>query len=256
MMTAADIAALLAQARAEARVVHIDDLAGLIGSVEDAYRVQSELAALPGGSISGWKVTALKPEDQRKYLATGPVAGPLFAPYVDMSPAKLSLSRLIAPVFECEVAFILGADLPSRSTPYDRSEVEAAVEAVVAAFEIPDGRVEPGLTELVTLADAMGNGAFIVGTPVSRWRDLDLGNIAITLTADNGENLVGNSSRILGNPFLALLALANAQPLADGGLKKGQIVTTGTCTTPVPVRAGTYVGEFGPLGRVRVSFAD
>jgi len=100
----------------------------------------------------------------------------------------------------------------------------------------------------------MGNGALIVGAPVANWRDLDLGNIAITLTADNGERLVGNSNRILGNPFLALLALANAQPLGAGGLKKGQIVTTGTCTTPAPVRTGAYVGAFGPLGAVRVNF--
>jgi len=125
---------------------------------------------------------------------------------------------------------------------------------VVAAIEVPDCRVAANAPELVKLADDMGNGAFVVGAPMTRWREIDLGNIAITLTADNGENLAGNSARILGNPLLALIALANAQPLAAGGLKKGQIVTTGTCTTPVPPRAGTYVGEFGPLGAVRVRF--
>ena len=204
--------------------------------------------------MRGWKVTALSPQDQRKYFAGTPVAGPLFAPYVDNSPASLTLSRFVAPMFECEIAFVLGADLPSRPTPYERGEVEAAVAAVVAAFEIPDNRVATDASALVVLADAMGNGAFVVGEPAPRWRDLDLGNIAITLTADNGEHLVGASGRILGNPFLALLALANAHPLGAGGLKKGQIVTTGTCTTPVPVRAGAYVGDFGPLGTVRVRF--
>ena len=253
-MNTADIASRLTKARIEARTVQIENLNGLIANVDDAYRVQTELATLAGGGVRGWKVTALTPQDQGKYFAASPVAGPLFAPYVDASPAKFTLSRFVAPVFECEIAFVLGADLPSRSAPYDRREVEAAVEAVVAAIEIPDSRVEAGATALVTLADAMGNGAFIVGAPVSRWRELDLTNIAITMTADNGEHLVGNSNRILGNPFLAVLALANAHPLGAGGLKKGQIVTTGTCTTPVPCRAGTYVAEFGPLGTVCVRF--
>lgn len=251
-MNAADVARRLTRARNEARAIDIN--AGLINSVEDAYRVQSELAALAGGPVRGWKVTALTPPDQGKYLSHRPVAGPIFAPYVDNSPAKLALSRFIAPLFECEIAFVLGADLPQRSTPYDRRDIEAAVEAVVAAFEIPDSRAPANAPDLVKLADAMGNGALIVGVPAAKWRDLDLGDIAITLTADNGERFVGNSNRILGNPFLALLALANAQPLAAGGLKKGQIVTTGTCTTPAPVRAGAYVGDFGPLGAVRVEF--
>ena len=253
-MKAAEIAARLAQARAEARLVEIENLNELIASVDDAYRVQSELAALPGGDVRGWKVTALAPQDQKKYFASGPVAGPLFAPFVVKSPASLALSRFVAPVFECEVAFVLGDDLPSRPTPYERHEVEAAVAAVVAAFEIPDNRVATTASALVVLADAMGNGAFVVGEPVTRWRDFDLGNIAVTLTADNGEHLVGNSDRIPGNPFLALLALANAQPLGAGGLQKGQIVTTGTCTTPAPVRAGAYIGDFGPLGTVRAQF--
>jgi 2-keto-4-pentenoate hydratase len=46
------------------------------------------------------------------------------------------------------------------------------------------------------------------------------------------------------------MALANAQPLPAGGLRRGQIVTTGTCTTPVPLRAGRYAADFGPLGVV------
>jgi 2-keto-4-pentenoate hydratase len=48
--------------------------------------------------------------------------------------------------------------------------------------------------------------------------------------------------------------LANAQPLPAGGLKRGQIVTTGTCTTPIPPKLGTYVGEFGALGTLRLDF--
>ena len=62
----------------------------------------------------------------------------------------------------------------------------------------------------------------------------------------------GRSARILGNPLLAAIALANAQPLPAGGLKRGQIVTTGTCTIPIPPRPDQYVGDFGALGTLRL----
>ena len=83
----------------------------------------------------------------------------------------------------------------------------------------------------------MGNGAFIAGTPLRDWRKLDLDNLAVTLTHDGSVIDRGNSARILGNPLLAVIALANAQPLPSGGLKRGQIVTTGSCTTPTPAKA-------------------
>jgi 2-keto-4-pentenoate hydratase len=101
----------------------------------------------------------------------------------------------------------------------------------------------------------MGNGAFIVGEPVRDWRKLDLGRIGVTLTLDGKETWQGESARILGNPLLAVIALANAQPLPAGGLKRGQIVTTGTCTTPIAPRAGAYVAKFDALGSVSVRFA-
>jgi 2-keto-4-pentenoate hydratase len=97
----------------------------------------------------------------------------------------------------------------------------------------------------------MGNGAFIAGTPVRDWRALDLGAIDIVLNFEASEAARGTSARILGKPLLAVVALANAQPLPGGGLKRGQIVTTGTCTTPIAPRAGAYVADFGRLGTVR-----
>ncbi|HEY6832550.1 MAG TPA: hypothetical protein VI251_08665 [Pseudolabrys sp.] len=252
-MSAQSFAAALAQARAEATIVGHAAWEGSIQSVSDAYAVQDELAR--GLVVRGWKVTALKPEQQRGYRSDRPVAGALLAPYVHSAPATLPLASFITPLLECEVAFILGADLPARATPYSREEIEAAIEAVVSVMEVADGRVAPGAPDLFKLADDMGNGAFIVGEPVREWRKLDLGRIGVTLTLDGKETWQGESARILGNPLLAVIALANAQPLPAGGLKRGQIVTTGTCTTPIAPRAGAYVAKFDALGSVSVRFA-
>jgi 2-keto-4-pentenoate hydratase len=247
----ADLAARFARARAETSVLP-DDPSSLIATIADAYEVQSNIIALAKG-VRGWKVSALTPAEQAKYRSDRPVAGPLLAPFVMPGPATFALSQFAAPLIECEVAFVLGADLPRREVPYERSEIEAAVEAVVAGIEIVDSRIPAGATDLLRLADSMANGAYVVGAPVSDWRDLDLASIAVALSADNGEQQSGSSARVLGNPLLAVLALANALPLAGPGLKKGHVITTGTCTPPVALRKGTYAADFGLLGQVRLS---
>ncbi len=247
----ARLAAALHAARNETRFA---DLAGhdLPQSVGNAYAVQAQIAGL-AGDVLGWKVTALGAEAQRQFSSSVPVAGPLLAPYVHAAPATLKHLSFLTPLLECEVAFLLGSDLPARAKSYGRDDIEAAIAAVVPVFEVVDARVKPDATDLTKLADCIGNGDFITGTPVTAWRKLDLRDVAITLSMNGVITERGSSARILGDPLLAVLALANAQPLS-GALKAGQIVTTGTCTNPLAVSPGEYAGEFGPLGEVRVTF--
>jgi 2-keto-4-pentenoate hydratase len=249
--TLADLAARFVRARADSAALP-DDPSALLATVADAYAVQSNIIALTG-DVRGWKVTGWTPADQAKYRSDRPVAGPLLAPFLVPSPAAFALSQFVAPLIECEVAFVLGADLPPREIPYERAEIEAAIETVVAGVEIVDSRIPAGATDLLRLADSMANGAYVTGAPAPDWRGLDLAGIPVAFNADNGDKESGLSTRVLGNPLLAVIALANAQPLAGPGLKKGHVITTGTCTPPVPLRRGAYVADFGPLGQVRLS---
>jgi 2-keto-4-pentenoate hydratase len=96
----------------------------------------------------------------------------------------------------------------------------------------------------------MGTGGCIVGRPVYEWRSLDLRARDVVLSQAGAEIERGPCARVLGDPLRAVLALANAQPLPAGGLRKGQIVMTGTCTRPVLLTAGDYVADFGSLGKL------
>jgi 2-keto-4-pentenoate hydratase len=245
------LAKQLHQARASARAIEVDPQE--MGSIDAAYAIQSELIALAGGKPKGWKVTALTPKDQQKFGVNRAVAGAVLEGFVYPSGAELKLSSFIAPLIECEIAFVLGADLPARRNPYSRSEVEAAIAAVVPVFEFPDSRVGAKAGDLVKLTDVMSNGALVTGGPVEDWRRLDLTRTAIRLTLDEAVVAEGTSARILGDPVLALIALANAYPLPSP-LRAGQVVTTGTCTDPLPVRAGRYVASFSGLSDVEVRF--
>jgi 2-keto-4-pentenoate hydratase len=243
-MTFAAFAQELVSARRDARRVNAE-LVPTVGSVSDAYRIQSELADMWAGDVRGWKVTALTAADQAKFSSSRPVAGALFGGHVHHAPFTLVLSNFVTPLLECEIAFVLGKDLPERAKPYLRHEVADAIAHVVTAFEIPDSRVAPEAPDLLKLADCMSNGAFVTGVST----DLaDVSSIDVVLRHDGVIVQRGNSARILGDPLLAVVALANAQPLPAAGLRKGQIVTTGTCTDPIDLRKGNYAAEFGPLG--------
>lgn len=251
-----DLTDELARARAETRILDANAWRHVVTSVEDGYAAQTLLAARAGDDVRGWKVTALSPEQQRLYLADRPVGGAMLAPFVHIAPATLSVGSFLTPLLECEVSFLLGADLPARDKPYTRADIEAAIEAVVPAMEIADCRWPDDAPGLLKLADSMGNGAFISGEPVANWRQLDLTAIDVTLSHDGKVSERGSSARILGNPLLAVIELANAQssaqPLPAGGLKRGQIVTTGTCTTPIRLLPGRYAGDYGALGTVQL----
>jgi 2-keto-4-pentenoate hydratase len=61
----------------------------------------------------------------------------------------------------------------------------------------------------------------------------------------------GSGAAVLGDPRLALAWIANEVAEFAGGLREGELVTTGTCVVPVPVRPGdNIIVDLGEIGRV------
>lgn len=254
----------LVAARRDARAVERWP-ADAIADLDDAYRLQSAVAAELGRTC-GWKVTAVT-EAQRTTLGVDrPIAGPLLAPWTFDARAgrpRLRLAAFVAAKLEGELAFELGADLPARATPYSRAEVERAVAALRVGVELVDSRLPPGSPTLAQLADAFNNGAYVAGPATADWRALDLAGDAIVLSRlDAGgaarEVSRGNARAILdGDPFAAVVMLANAQPTSGPGLRRGDLVTTGSCTGAPPLPGpGVYRADFGALGRFEFEVVD
>ncbi|MBI3451881.1 MAG: hypothetical protein HY057_03445 [Rhodospirillales bacterium] len=249
----AEAAGLIETARRTARLLGALPESCRPASLGDSYNIQAELAQRAGG-VAGWKIGALAPAQQARLGVDRPLAAPLLAPLVHASPAHLHVYRFIAPMIECEFAFALVCDLPPRPAPYDRAEVDAAVGALHPAIEIADARLGPAPAAPSYLADCMANGAFICGPAYPAWRALDLPRQAVVLHIDGREVARGAGAAIAGDPFAAVVALANAQPSAGEGLKAGQIITTGSCTGMLPIVGGSAaVADFGPLGEVRLT---
>ena len=239
-----------------------DDLA-------EAYRLQAAVAG-ELGAVAGWKVSAITADQQRAAGLTAPIAGTLLdawlidAPGSDAAsgPVRLRLTDFIAPQIECEFAFQFAERLPApAAAAYTRDEVAAAIASMRIGVEIVDPRLRRGKGMFIDLADSLNSGAFVAGPAADDWASIDFARSAISLGfvgADAGSASIelarGSGKAILGgDPFAAVVMLADTLHRQGSRLKAGDIVTTGSCTgAPRLPGPGLCTADFGSLGSIEI----
>lgn len=224
----------------------------------DGYRVQACLEAHSARPIRGWKIAATSLAGQRHINVDGPLAGRLLAENVvpEGEPVDLRANRML--VAEIEFVFRMGRTLPPRAEPYGQDEVMAAVAAAHVGIEVPDSRYTDftlaGAAQLI--ADDACADRFVLGRAMPEsWRERDLAAHAVQGRSSRGLVHDGQGANVLGDPRIALTWLANELSRHGVPLAADQIVTTGTCVTPIPVAPGDVVtGDYGDLGTIEVRF--
>ncbi|HTS53608.1 MAG TPA: fumarylacetoacetate hydrolase family protein [Burkholderiales bacterium] len=225
----------------------------------DGYAVQALLERRSAHPVFGWKIAATSQAGQRHIGVDGPLAGRLLRERVAGSGAELKLGANHMRVAEPEFAFRMLRDLPARAAAYSLNEVMAATDTLHPAIELPDSRYEDfcnvGAAQLI--ADNACAHYFVLGPAApNRWRSQDLVQQVVTGTVTDKLRCEGKGANVLGDPRAALTWLVNELSRLGVQLTAGQVVTTGTCVTPLPVVPGDHVtADFGELGRVELSFA-
>jgi 2-keto-4-pentenoate hydratase len=223
----------------------------------DGYAVQDAMAALAGQKVVGWKIAATSAAGQRHIGVDEPLGGRLFADFMLRDGALLPAAPLHMKVAEAEFAFRLGRDLGPRDAPYEVGEVCDAVADLHLAIEIPDARferfAEAGPAQIA--ADDAFAAWFVLGPRVADWRAVDLSCHPVRAIKNGAIAGEGSGANVLGDPRVALTWLANDRSKRGEGLRAGEVITTGTCITPLPIGAGDkVVADFGRLGRVVANF--
>lgn len=233
----------------------IDDLDSLQRPQDraDGYAIQSAMQDY--GNLFGWKIAATSEAGQKHINVAGPQAGRIYAERVIADGGTAPMAGNAMAVGEPEFAFRIGRDLPPRSTPYSLADVLAAVDSLHPAIELPDSRfidfVKAGEAQLI--ADNACAHLFVLGAPTrADWRAVDLVEHKPVVTL-RGQRFVGHGKNVLGDPRVALAWLANELRALGVTLKAGEVVTTGTCHPPLPIRSGDrFEADFGSFGNVRV----
>jgi 2-keto-4-pentenoate hydratase len=242
-------AELLLEARRT--VQPIDDLPPAMAprTLEEAYYVQ-DLMLKAVGKAGGWKVGAMTP-DGTPFYAPMPVDG--FATSGERIAKQYRRLRGV----EAEIAFLMGKDLPPRSTPYSRDELVDAIASCHPAIELLESALlDPDAVDRLTaIADLQSNGGFISGSAVEGWQDFDFANESAQMNVD-GFVRVANGKNAAGGDLLRLvLWLANEAQSRTGGLLAGQWITTGSWTGKIMADSGSVaLARFLQFGEVTVRF--
>ena len=225
----------------------------------DGYAVQALNEAWSAEPLVGWKIAATSLAGQRHINVDAPLAGRLLAERLVPNGRPVALGGNRMRVAEVEFVFRMARSLAPRPDSYGVDEVLDAVAALHLGIELPDSRfldfLSAGAPQLI--ADNSCADQFVLGPQVAAdWRAIDLAGLAVQGRTDRGTMHDGSGGAALGDPRLALAWIANELSLHGTVLGAGQIVTTGTCTVPVPVAPGdVFVGDYGRLGSMTVQIA-
>jgi 2-keto-4-pentenoate hydratase len=224
----------------------------------EGYAIQAALARHSPGKLFGWKIAATSEAGQKHINVSGPLAGRIFTETVVADGGTASMKGNEMRVGEAEFAFRFARDLPPRSNPYSVQDVLGAVGTLHPAIEIPDSRfadfVQAGEAQLI--ADNACAHRFVLGDPTNAdWRSRDLIEERPVVTR-RGERHVGHGKNVLGDPRVALAWCVNELRALGITLREGEVITTGTCCTPLPIASGdVFAADFGVLGKVSVRFS-
>lgn len=222
----------------------------VLRSDEEAYRVQDMVFAQlwPGERPAAWKAGGASDKVE-------PTAAPIHA--VHGSPATLPAAGMNMIGVEAEIAFRLARDLPARQEPYREEEVAAAVGEALVTIELCDTRLADwkDAPALWKLADFQSNSALVVGSGTRDWRAIDFKAQRVELRIGE-RTIAATGAHAFGNPFRLMPWIAAHCARRIGGLRAGDIVTTGSWTGLELARLGDeIVARFPGIGEAAARIA-
>ena len=166
------------------------------------------------------------------------------------SPARFERHELDLFGVELEVGFELRAPLPSFEAPDFAARARGCV-AAAAMIEVVDTRLAD---PLLVLADDQINAGLVVGALHGGFGDLARAEVELWI---GDARVQGGSAEVPGgDAFETFLAFARMVGDHCGGLRVGQVVTTGSLAGLRFVERGCDVrGQIEGLGEVAITFA-
>jgi 2-oxo-3-hexenedioate decarboxylase/2-keto-4-pentenoate hydratase len=230
-----------------------------IPDMKAAYAAQAalvqRLCGPPGARPAGYKIGLTAPRMQAMCGVDQPIAGVVLASRIHRSGAVIAASRYNHLGIEFEIGVRFGRDLQA-SAPLTIETVAAAVDGVCAAVElIDDDHADYKKFDLLAcVAENAWNAGIVLGEFAASWGDLAAAEgIAYR---DGAEFDRGFGRDALGHPFASLAWLAAHLAAAGGGLRRGDVVLTGSIVpTLFPKPGEAYRFAVAGVGAVHLTIA-
>nr|WP_188530901.1 fumarylacetoacetate hydrolase family protein [Paenibacillus abyssi] len=227
-------------------------------TVEDAYVIQEQLVGMKleqGYRIVGPKMGLTSRAKMKQMNVEEPIYGYIFDYMVEDS-GRISMSDLIHPKVEAEIAFIMGKDLEGPGVT--GAQALAATDYVIPALEIIDSRYENFQFTLPdVIADNASSSRVIFGSAMRRPGELELDLVGVTLSINGQLKDLGAGAAVVGHPAHSVAMLANMLARKGLKIKKGDIILTGGITGAVMLSTGDYVtAKWDGLGEIGFTVSE
>lgn len=233
----------------------------LIGAdnVVAAYAVQqinTNIRLKKGAKVIGHKIGLTAPVVQKQLGVDQPDFGLLWHDKEVLNGGEISMSELMQPRAEAEIAFVLGKDLDKEIIT--TVDILNAVEYAVASIEIVGSRIKNWDIKIAdTIADNASASHWVIGHQPVKLQDVDLINCKMQMTNNGKVVSEGVGKACLGSPINALLWLANKMVKMKQPLKAGDLILSGAVGPMVSAKAGdNFNVTIEGLGGVSVSFIE
>ncbi|AXF57196.1 2-keto-4-pentenoate hydratase [Salicibibacter kimchii] len=227
-------------------------------SIDEAYQIQLQTIegkVKEGQRITGKKIGLTSKAMQEKLGVSEPDYGHLLDGMGVRNRETVSFNRVLQPMVEGEIAFILKKDLagPDVTT----LDVLQATDAVVPALEIVDSRIKDWKITLPdTIADNASSGLYVLGDHPKKIEDIDIKQMGMALYKNDELQNTGVGVAAMDDPAKCVAWLANKLAAFDIKLKASEVILSGALSAAIKGEPGDeFYAKFADLGTVHVSFA-
>jgi 2-oxo-3-hexenedioate decarboxylase len=210
-------------------------------TMDDGYAVQMALRKSylsQGRQQIGWKAGLTSKAKMAQMGVDVPSIGFLLRDMARPENTAISVTGLVHPRVECEVAFVLAKDLAGPDVT--REDVLDATDHVLPAIEIIDSRFSGFKFDLESVVADNGSSALYVGGGRPR-----------------KPRAMGASAAVLGHPADAVAMTAKILHGLGETLPAGSLILSGGITEALAVKPGDHViARFQDLGDVSIRFTE
>lgn len=197
------------------------------------------------GRPVGYKAGLTNPAVQKRFQATEPVWGVLYAPMLLKDGAIVDPAFGARPLFEADMLVrVSDVRVNQARTPED---VLQSIDQVIPFIELPDLMVDTPakINGAVLTAVNVGARHGVVGTPVPVQRTAEFANalrdVQIVISGNGAELDRGKGADVLEHPLNAVVWLAQALKADGRSLKVGDVVSLGSFSKLMPPKPGLAV---------------
>lgn len=227
------------------------------GNIDLAYAIQQSNTdhwLAKGRRLVGRKIGLTSRSVQKQLGVDQPDYGMLFADMQVLDGDAISLSNLLQPKVEGEIALVLERDLdmPNATIP----ELISAIAYALPAIEVVDSRIADWKIGIVdTVADNASSGLYVLGNRPVKLQDFDARLCGMVMERNGDQISVGAGAACLGHPLNAALWLVRKMVECGQPLKAGDVLLTGALGPMAAVTGNeTIEVRISGLGSVRAVF--